>query len=174
MQNVSCPSREHFQNLYGKTTGLSRGVHGRDGVVHGRMSGLHCAPVHQGAALPRWIRAVSQDRDRGRCDHDPILVQMVEKCMCVRAGKPAPENHRWGQKKGENVKSSDETESARIAAASRHPQRSSDNVGGCCRSDRHSASGVVGRRDHSASSPAASESLRRSQPFAASQSQTPR
>lgn len=61
---------------------------------------LHCALLPRGAALPRWILAVSQDRDRGRCDHDPILVKKVETYMCrvnkantqnVRRLKPLPE-----------------------------------------------------------------------------------
>lgn len=78
MQEVSCPSREHFQHLDGKTTGLARRVCGRDGVVDGLLADL----LPRRAALPRWIRAISQDRDRGRCDHDPILVEMVEKFMC--------------------------------------------------------------------------------------------
>ena len=47
------------------------------------MSDLHCSFLPGGAALPRWIRAISQDRDSGRCDHDPILVKMVEKDMCT-------------------------------------------------------------------------------------------
>lgn len=52
------------------------------------LADLHCALLPRGAALPRWIRAISQDRDRGRCDHDPILVEMVEKYMCRVKKKP--------------------------------------------------------------------------------------
>lgn len=90
MQEVSCPSRQHFQHLDGKTTGLARRVCGRDGVVDGLLADL----LSRRAALPRWIRAISQDRDRGRCDHDPILVEMVEKFMCgifffqIKRGEP--------------------------------------------------------------------------------------
>lgn len=51
--------------------------------MDGVLSDLRCALLPRGAALPRWIGAISQDRDRGRCDHDPILVEMVKKCMCV-------------------------------------------------------------------------------------------
>lgn len=47
------------------------------------MHGLLADPPPRRAALPRWIGAISQDRDRGRCDHDPILVEMVKEFMCV-------------------------------------------------------------------------------------------
>lgn len=50
--------------------------------MDGSLSDLVCALLSRGAALPRWIRAISQDRNRGRCDHDPILVEFVKKCMC--------------------------------------------------------------------------------------------
>lgn len=67
---------------------MARRVCGRDGVVAGWLADDRCALLPRGAALPRWIRAISQDRDRGRCDHDPILVEMVEKDMCVVKEKP--------------------------------------------------------------------------------------
>lgn len=47
------------------------------------MHGLLADPLPRRAAPPRWIGAISQDRDRGRCDHDPILVEMVKEFMCV-------------------------------------------------------------------------------------------
>lgn len=51
--------------------------------MDGMLSDLRCALLPRGAAIPRWIGAISQDRDRGRCDHDPNLVEMVKKCMCM-------------------------------------------------------------------------------------------
>lgn len=50
--------------------------------MDGSVADLVCALLSRGAALPRWIRAISQDRNRGRCDHDPILVEFVKKFMC--------------------------------------------------------------------------------------------
>lgn len=50
--------------------------------MDGSVADLVCALLPRGAALPRWIRAISQDRNRGRCDHDPILVEFVNKFMC--------------------------------------------------------------------------------------------
>lgn len=79
VQKVSRPSSQHFQHLYGKSAGLARRVSRRDAVVHG----LLADPLPRRAALPSWIGAISQDRDRGRCDHDPILVEMVKEFMCV-------------------------------------------------------------------------------------------
>lgn len=79
VQKVSRPCSQHFQHLYGKSAGLARRISGRDAVVHG----LLADPLPRRAALPRWIGAISQDRDRGRCDHDPILVKMVKEFMCV-------------------------------------------------------------------------------------------
>ena len=49
--------------------------------MHGLLADLRCALLPGGAVLPRWIRAISQDRDRGRCAHDPILLEMAEKYM---------------------------------------------------------------------------------------------
>lgn len=43
--------------------------------MNGSVAVLVCALLSRRAALPRWIRAISQDRNRGRCDHDPILVE---------------------------------------------------------------------------------------------------
>lgn len=48
-------------------------------MVHG----LLADPLPLRAPLPRWIAAVSQDRDGRRCDHDPILLQLVTEFMCV-------------------------------------------------------------------------------------------
>lgn len=78
VQKVSRPSSQHFQHLDGKSAGLARRVCGGDAVVHG----LLADPLPRRAALPRWIRAFSQDRNRGRCDHDPILVEMAKQFMC--------------------------------------------------------------------------------------------
>lgn len=78
VQKVSRPCSQHFQHLYGKSAGLARRVCGRDAVVHG----LLADPLPRRAALPRWIGAISQDRHRGRCDHDPILVIVVDEFMC--------------------------------------------------------------------------------------------
>lgn len=50
--------------------------------MDGSVADLVCALLSRRAALPRWIRAISQDRNRGRCDHDPILVEFVKKFMC--------------------------------------------------------------------------------------------
>lgn len=50
--------------------------------MNGSVAGLVCALLSRRAALPRWIRAISQDRNRGRCDHDPIRIEFVKKCMC--------------------------------------------------------------------------------------------
>lgn len=50
--------------------------------MDGSVADLLCALLSRRAALPRRIGAISQDRNRGRCDHDPILVEFVKKFMC--------------------------------------------------------------------------------------------
>lgn len=97
---------------------------------------LHCALLPRGAALPRWIRAISQDRERGRCDHDPILEEMVKKCMCS-VTKDSTEKRETvdtlARDKGNSVKSLKETRNVRtqsvcITAALLHPRRRTDSV----------------------------------------------
>ena len=47
-----------------------------------RLVDFSCALLCRRGALPHRIDAISQDRDRGRCDHDPILIEIEEKYIC--------------------------------------------------------------------------------------------
>lgn len=66
MEDVSRPGRQHLENLYGQSVGLAQGVRGGHGAVD-------CT----GAALPRRVRALLQDRNRGGRAHDPNRLERV-------------------------------------------------------------------------------------------------